>query len=164
MRRLRVKEVAQARGFTIARLERTAGIDIKTVRSIWHNPRHNASFDTLEKIAAALGVSVTTLIEDDNPSTQAESAAQIGPLDQITQGLRELDRLVHYEKQGRHLLEPSSPYTDVSSDEVENAKRRLQALLPNGLTVMYVQEYHANGIFASDTSSPNLSDTNYPAS
>ncbi len=69
MRRLRVKEVAQAKGFTMARLERTAGINMKTLQSIWHNPQHNASFKTLDKIAKALGVPVTDLIEDvpDNP-------------------------------------------------------------------------------------------------
>jgi transcriptional regulator with XRE-family HTH domain len=62
--RLRVKEEAQARGFTIARLERAAAVDIKTVRAIWHNPQHHASFKTLEKIARALGCSTIELLED----------------------------------------------------------------------------------------------------
>src|SRR2546429_8736396 len=64
MRRLRVKEVAQARGFTMARLQRVADINLKTIQAIWHNPQHNASFNTLDKIAKALGVPVTELIED----------------------------------------------------------------------------------------------------
>jgi len=63
--RLRVKEEAQARGFTIARLERAAVLDIKTVRAIWHNPRHNASFETLEKVARALEIPAIQLLEDD---------------------------------------------------------------------------------------------------
>jgi transcriptional regulator with XRE-family HTH domain len=64
MRRLRVKEVAQARGFTMARLQRLADINLKTIQAIWHNPQHDASFNTLDKIAKALGVPVTELIED----------------------------------------------------------------------------------------------------
>ena len=64
MRRLRVKEVAQARGFTMARLQRAADINLKTMQSIWHNPRHDASLNTLDKLAKALGVPVTELIED----------------------------------------------------------------------------------------------------
>ncbi|HLX57027.1 MAG TPA: helix-turn-helix transcriptional regulator [Ktedonobacteraceae bacterium] len=64
MRRLRVKEVAQARGFTMARLQRAADINLKTIQVIWHNPQHDASLNTLDKIAKALGVPVTELIED----------------------------------------------------------------------------------------------------
>src|SRR5438105_12010936 len=64
MRRLRVKEVAQDRGFTMARLQRVADINMKTIQAIWHNPRHDASLNTLDKIAKALGVPVTELIED----------------------------------------------------------------------------------------------------
>lgn len=64
MRRLRVKEVAQAKGFTMARLQRAADINLKTIQAIWHNPQHDASFKTLDKIAKALGVPVTELIED----------------------------------------------------------------------------------------------------
>ncbi len=64
MRRLRVKEVAQARGFTMARLQRAADINLKTIQAIWHDPRHNASLNTLDKIAKVLGVPVTELIED----------------------------------------------------------------------------------------------------
>ena len=64
MRRLRVKEVAQAKGFTMAKLQRAADINMKTIQAIWHDPRHNASLNTLDKIAKVLGVPVTDLIED----------------------------------------------------------------------------------------------------
>ncbi len=64
MRRLRVKEVAQAKGFTMARLHRAADINLKTMQVIWHNPQHDASLNTLDKIAKALGVPITELIED----------------------------------------------------------------------------------------------------
>ena len=72
MRRLRVKEVAQAKGFTMAKLQRAADINLKTIQAIWHDPRHNASLNTLDKLAKVLGVPVTELIEDvpeDAPST-----------------------------------------------------------------------------------------------
>ena len=64
MRRLRVKEVAQEKGFTMARLQRVADINLKTIQAIWHNPQHDASLNTLDKLAKALGVPVTALIED----------------------------------------------------------------------------------------------------
>ncbi len=64
MRRLRVKEVAQAKGFTMARLQRLADINLKTIQAIWHNPQHDASLKTLDKLAKALGVPITELIED----------------------------------------------------------------------------------------------------
>ena len=78
MRRLRVKEVAQAKGFTMARLQRAADINLKTMQSIWHNPRHDASLNTLDKLAKALGVPFTDLIEDvpEEQSPSAPSARQ----------------------------------------------------------------------------------------
>jgi transcriptional regulator with XRE-family HTH domain len=83
MRRLRVKEVAQARGFTMARLQRAADINLKTIQAIWHDPRHNASLNTLDKLARVLGVPVTELIEDvpeepPLPGRQAKKVAENG--------------------------------------------------------------------------------------
>lgn len=76
MRRLRVKEVAQARGFTQARLHRAADINLKTIQAIWHNPQHDASLKTLDKIAKVLGVPVTELIED-VPEDELPSATKL---------------------------------------------------------------------------------------
>jgi len=64
LRRLRVKEVAQEKGFSMAKLQRAADINLKTIQAIWHNPQHDASLKTLDKIAKALGVPITELIED----------------------------------------------------------------------------------------------------
>ncbi len=64
MRRLRVKEVAQSKKWTMARLQRVADINLKTIQAIWHNPYHDASLNTLDKIAKALGVPTTELLED----------------------------------------------------------------------------------------------------
>jgi transcriptional regulator with XRE-family HTH domain len=76
MRRLRVKEVAQARGFTQARLHRAADINIKTIQAIWNNPQHDASLNTLDKLAKVLGVPVTELIED-VPEDQPSAATKL---------------------------------------------------------------------------------------
>jgi len=48
----------------LAKLQRAADINLKTIQAIWHNPHHDASFKTLDKIAKVLGVPVTELIED----------------------------------------------------------------------------------------------------
>ena|SRR6266852_4762680 len=64
MRRLRVKEVAQSKGIGMAKLSRMADLSYRTVQSVWHNPQHDVSFFTLDKIAKALDVPVTALIED----------------------------------------------------------------------------------------------------
>jgi DNA-binding Xre family transcriptional regulator len=84
MRRLRVKEVAQAKGFTMAKLQRAADINLKTIQAIWHDPRHNASLNTLDKLAKVLGVPVTELIEDvpeDAPSTDNRPKKVAGDTD-----------------------------------------------------------------------------------
>ena len=59
-----MKEVAQEKGFSMAKLQRAADINLKTMQAIWHNPQHDASLKTLDKLAKALGVPITELIED----------------------------------------------------------------------------------------------------
>lgn len=66
MARLRVREIAEAKGVGIAKLSRQADLSIVTIRRIWRNPHHDIALSTLEKIAAALGVSVTALIDDEH--------------------------------------------------------------------------------------------------
>lgn len=62
--RLRVKEVAEAKGFNISMLSRKADVGISTVRRLWHEPYRSAGFYVLERIAKALDVPATDLIED----------------------------------------------------------------------------------------------------
>lgn len=78
MRRLRVKEVAQAKGVTMSKLQRAADINLKTIQAIWHNPRHNASLNTLDKIAEVLDVPITELIEDVPADSSADEAEKTG--------------------------------------------------------------------------------------
>jgi transcriptional regulator with XRE-family HTH domain len=62
--RLRVKEIAQAKGMGIAKLSRLADISYKTIQKIWRNPYHDASLSTINRIAKVLDVPATGLLED----------------------------------------------------------------------------------------------------
>jgi len=63
MVRLKVREVAEAKGMSMARLARRADIDYKTVQRIYRDPLREVTTTTLDKLAKALGVDVNELIE-----------------------------------------------------------------------------------------------------
>ena len=71
MIRLRVKEVAQQKGFSQGKLQRHADVDIKTIRKVYRDPFAIITTETLDRIAKALHVSVHDLIEevDGKPET-----------------------------------------------------------------------------------------------
>lgn len=64
MIRLRVKEVAQEKGFSQGRLSRAANIDENTLKRIYRDPYAIITTETLDKLAKALGVPSSALIED----------------------------------------------------------------------------------------------------
>ena len=64
MFRLRVKEVAEQKGFKKARLGRLADITPHTINKIFRDPYTNVAYSTLRKIADVLGVEVSDLTED----------------------------------------------------------------------------------------------------
>ena len=64
MARLKVRELAEERGISLTRLSRLADVNYKTVHAIWHDPYHGINTKTLERIAEALGVSISDLFED----------------------------------------------------------------------------------------------------
>ena len=64
MYQLRVKEVAQSQGFSISKLSRVADVPIKTVRRAWNDPRYPIQLPSLERLAKALQVPITELLED----------------------------------------------------------------------------------------------------
>lgn len=66
MQRLRIKEIAEAKGFSRARLERETGIDIKIIRELYDNPDYNPELNTLRKVAKALAVSMRDLFEEES--------------------------------------------------------------------------------------------------
>jgi DNA-binding Xre family transcriptional regulator len=64
MVRLRVKELAKARGFTMAGLQRAAEINLKTMQAIYRDPYRDVAYSTLYKIAKVLNVPITDLVEE----------------------------------------------------------------------------------------------------
>jgi DNA-binding Xre family transcriptional regulator len=61
--KLRIKEVAESRGFTQTKLSRQAELQYPTVHGLWTNPYRDASINTLAKIAKVLNVPVSDLFE-----------------------------------------------------------------------------------------------------
>lgn len=68
--RLRVKEVAEDKGFTIMMLSRKSYVALGTLRAIFHDPYKSITTDTLQRIADALEVSAFDLMEEvlDDPA------------------------------------------------------------------------------------------------
>ena len=62
--RLRVKEVAQQKGFSMGKLQRDADVAYNTVKRMYKNPYHIITTETLGKLARALGVQPGELIEE----------------------------------------------------------------------------------------------------
>jgi DNA-binding Xre family transcriptional regulator len=62
--RLRVKDVAQERGISRAKLGRLSDLSDWTMRAVWKNPYYNIGLQTLARIARALDVSIYDLIEE----------------------------------------------------------------------------------------------------
>jgi DNA-binding Xre family transcriptional regulator len=64
MLRLRIKEVAESKGYNISTLSRAADVPFNTLRRAWKNPYYEIRLTTLHKIAQALGVPTSELLED----------------------------------------------------------------------------------------------------
>ena len=62
--RLRVKEIAKEKGFSMGKLQRDADVAYNTVKRIFKDPYYIATTETLGKLAKALGVSPGELIEE----------------------------------------------------------------------------------------------------
>ena len=62
--RLKVREIAEQKGYNISTLSRKSDVGLSTVRRLWHDPYRHVDFYVLERIAKALEVPVTALIED----------------------------------------------------------------------------------------------------
>lgn len=64
MVRIKVKEIAKSKGISQSKLSRLADVNVSTLQRIYRNPTEtNINIFTLEKIAKALGVDVSELIE-----------------------------------------------------------------------------------------------------
>jgi DNA-binding Xre family transcriptional regulator len=65
MARLRIKEVAQAKGFSMNKLSRASDVSFNTIKRLWTKPDTGVTVDTLMKIAKALQVDINDLVEPD---------------------------------------------------------------------------------------------------
>ena len=63
MIRLKVKEIAQSKGISMGKLGRMADVDVKTIRNIYHYPTRSITLAVLDRIAKALNVDASILIE-----------------------------------------------------------------------------------------------------
>lgn len=63
MVRLKVREIAEAKKINMSKLSRMADVNYNTIRAIWDNAMKDVTVSTLEKIARALKVDVSELIE-----------------------------------------------------------------------------------------------------
>ncbi len=72
MIRLRVKEIAQAKGISQGKLSRMSDVDDNTIKRIYRNPTAVVTTETINKLANALGVSTMELMED-VPDTETPS-------------------------------------------------------------------------------------------
>ena len=68
---IRLKELAQEKGFSQGRLSRASDVDDNTIKRIYRNPYVTVTTETLSKLAKALGVSVHELIVEMPDEKQA---------------------------------------------------------------------------------------------
>ena len=61
---LRVKEVAEQKGYNMSSLSRASNISFNTIKRIWKNPYSGANINTLNKIAQTLKVPLSELTEE----------------------------------------------------------------------------------------------------
>jgi hypothetical protein len=62
--RILVRDIAEPQGFTPTTLARAAGVHPQTVRAYWHDPYRAIRIHMLAKLAKALNVLVTQLVEE----------------------------------------------------------------------------------------------------
>lgn len=62
--RLKVREVAELKGFSQRRLYLRSGVDINIIRRIYRDPTSNITLETLGKLAKVLEVDVSELVEN----------------------------------------------------------------------------------------------------
>ena len=64
MYRLKVREIAEAKGVSMSKLQRDADIAFRTVKLIFRDPYRDINLSTLDKLAQALGVRICDLIDE----------------------------------------------------------------------------------------------------
>jgi DNA-binding Xre family transcriptional regulator len=62
--RNRLKQVATEKGMSMTKLSHRSEVAYNTIRKLWNNPDAEVTLTTLARLADALGVSTSDLIED----------------------------------------------------------------------------------------------------
>lgn len=75
MIRLKVQEVAKAKGVSMRKLAKGSGLAYNTIRLIYRDPYREINMPTLDKLAKALKVDASELIES-APDSLAEKDAE----------------------------------------------------------------------------------------
>jgi DNA-binding Xre family transcriptional regulator len=77
---LRVRELAEERGFNITTLSRKAELAYTTTHNLWHGNAAQLNIRTLERVARALDVRVGDLFgEESERDTQEQSGNKYSP-------------------------------------------------------------------------------------
>jgi transcriptional regulator with XRE-family HTH domain len=74
MLRLRVKEVAEAKGMSMTKLSQRSEVSYNIVKAIFRDPFRVVTTETIQRLARALGVPATELLEDvpDEPTNPSQ--------------------------------------------------------------------------------------------
>jgi len=67
MHKLKIREIAEARGISIRKLYFLSEVDEQVIRRIWRDPHTTLNIETLDRLARALNVDIRLLIESDPP-------------------------------------------------------------------------------------------------
>ncbi len=64
MTHLKVKEIAESKGYNMSSLSRATNISFNTIKRLWQKPYEGVNVQTLSKIALVLGVTIGDLVEE----------------------------------------------------------------------------------------------------
>lgn len=64
MLRLKVKEIAIAKGYNMGKLSRASDVDRNTIKRMFDDPKYSPTVETLHKVAKVLKVSLDDLVEE----------------------------------------------------------------------------------------------------
>jgi DNA-binding Xre family transcriptional regulator len=62
--RLKVKQVAKEKGFSMGRLSRASNVAYNTIKRIYDEKNYSPTMNTMMRIAKALDVSIADLVEE----------------------------------------------------------------------------------------------------
>jgi len=79
MIRIKIREFAKAKGLSQAKLSRRADVDLRTIQRIYRDPHTIITLESLDRLARALNIDASVLIENDPPlpkTLEESNAAQ----------------------------------------------------------------------------------------